>query len=180
MNMPDNPYFEERLITEDTFTRLRDAARNLFEFGPHANQHYAVYGDIVIEDGMAARFDRKKLQERPSHIYSGMIHPYGSRIPSYQVWKKFEGSGAREGQVLNTIAIKPSFVVREDDICEERHRGMRRDFILSMSGRAFELMSTSPPNFMHAKLSYELNEVTASETADLLDYLVEQARVTAV
>jgi hypothetical protein len=180
MSTPDNPYFEERLITEEVFTRLRDAARNLFEFGPHANQQYAVFGDIVIEDGMAARFDRKKLQERPTHIYSGMIHPYGSRIPSYQVWKKFEGSGAREGYVLNSIAIEPSFVVREDDICEERNRGMRRDFVLSMSGRAFELMSTLPPNFMHAELGYELDDTTASQTADLLDYLVEKARASAV
>ena len=177
MTTPDISKPERRIIAPETFIKLRDAARNLFDFGPHANRDYAVFGDIVFDDGMMARFDRRDLRERPTHIYSGEIHPFGSASSSYQVWKKFEGSSTKEG-VLHSITIEPSLVIREDNICQARKHGTRRDFVFSAGGRAFALMSTLSPNYMHAGLSYEMNDTTASETVDLLDYLNEKAQET--
>lgn len=175
MTTPETSRPEERLITDDTFTRLRDAARNLFAYGPHADQDYAVFGDLVIEEGAMPRFEPKDLRQRPTHVYSGAIYPYESRSPRYQVWKRFEGSAVLEGALHNTVA-EPTYVVREDNICKMRGHTSRKDTVLSADGRAFELFSTLAPNFMHAVLSFELNDAIADESAQHLAYLVERAK----
>lgn len=172
---PNLPSPETKLISEETFIRLHDAMRNLFMYGPHADSDYTVFHDISIDDGMMPRYTPRDLVQRPTHIYSGVIHTHKTRGPSYQVWKRFEGSNTKIVTLHNT-SIEPSIVVRKDIGCGVHGVHERNDIITSVDGRAFELLSTLPPHFMNAEMSKEMNDSSANTAADIFEQLAEKVR----
>ncbi len=177
MKSPDIPRPVERRISDETFDGLQLAMYRLFQCGVFANHGPTIFDDITIQNGMTVRYVSKDIRnaDRPTHQYSGSIHPHGTRTPSYKVWQRFESSPDKQGRIGGEIII-PSRIVHEENLLRDNQPSSRRDFVTTIDGRAFEIMSTRSPNFVYADASYELDDITAGETTDWLTYLVQKAQ----
>lgn len=177
MKSPDIPRPVERRISDETFDGLQLAMYRLFQCGVFANPGPTIFSDITIQDGMTVQSVPKAIQDAhdSTHIYSGNIDPHGTRTPLYKVWQRFESSPDKQG-CIGGETIVPSRIVHEENLLRDGRPSLRRDFVTTIDGRAFEIFSTQSPNFAYADASYELDDTTAGETTDWLMYLVQKAQ----